>query len=91
MIISRPEEDINSEIREWASDDNIIAIESSHIHDDIRSYVHGKVRNDSGFKRWRSRPDVQEEIETRLLDKADGITVWTTAAFVLNSHHFQMA
>ncbi|OKL57360.1 hypothetical protein UA08_07438 [Talaromyces atroroseus] len=78
LVTSRPEQDIKSEIVEWASLDNIVPIRGDGIDDDIRAYVHTRVREDKGLKRWRTQPDVQEEIEHRLMEKADGMFRWAT-------------
>jgi hypothetical protein len=72
-VTSRPEPDIKSEVSEWARDDDIVPIQSDLITDDIRAYVHTRIREDNGLKRWRSQPEVQDEIETRLMEKADGM------------------
>lgn len=73
LITSRLEQDIESGIMEFARDDDIVPIQSSAITDDIRAYVRTRVREDNPLKRWRNRPDVQQEIETRLMEKADGM------------------
>lgn len=73
LATSRPEQDIKSEISEWVQDDNVVPIQSDLITNDIRAYVHTRVREDNGLKRWRSSPDVQGEIETRLVQKANGM------------------
>jgi hypothetical protein len=73
LVTSRPEQDIKSGIMDFAYIDDIVPIQSSLISDDIRAYVRTRVREDKGFKRWRQRPDIQEEIETRVMKKADGM------------------
>ena len=73
LITSRQEEDIESAIAKWARAEDIIPIQGSLISNDIRAYIHTRVREDDGLKRWRSRPDVQEEIESELMEKADGM------------------
>lgn len=73
LMTSRPEQDIEFGIREFAHNDDIVSIQSSLITDDIRAYVRTRVREDNGLKRWRSQPEVQNEIETRLMEKADGM------------------
>ena len=69
----KPEQDIKSEVSEWANDYDIMPVQSDFITDDIHAYVHTRVREDNGLKRWRSQPQVQDEIETRLTEKADGM------------------
>jgi hypothetical protein len=72
-VTSRPEPGIESDVSEWAHDNDIVPIRSDLIADDIRAYVHIRVNEDNGLKRWRSRPDVKKEIESRLMEKADGM------------------
>jgi NACHT domain len=73
LVTSRREQDIESEIMEFAHIDDLVAIQSSLVTNDIRTYVRTRVREDNGLKRWRSQPEVQNEIETRLTEKADGM------------------
>jgi hypothetical protein len=73
LVTSRPEQDIKVGIMEFAHNDDIVPIQSSLITDDISAYVRTRVREDNGLKRWRSQPEVQNEIETRLMEKADGM------------------
>ncbi|KAI9758827.1 MAG: hypothetical protein M1840_003744 [Geoglossum simile] len=76
LVTSRPEQDIKSEVSELAHNDNIVTLQSDLIADDISAYVHTRVRRGNGLKRWRSQPEVQDEIETRLMKQADGMFRW---------------
>jgi hypothetical protein len=74
LVTSRPEHDIESVLRKLAqSDEDIVPIQSDLIEDDIRSYVHTRVRTGDRLKRWRSRPDVLDEIQRVLMEKAQGM------------------
>lgn len=73
LVTSRLEQDIESEIMEFAHIDDVVPIQSSLITNDIRAYVRTRVREDNRLKRWRSQPEVQNEIETQLMEKADGM------------------
>ena len=73
LVTSRPEQDIKSRISEFASNGDMLRIQSDLISEDIRAYVRARIREDEGLKRWRNRPDVQDEIETRLVEKVDGM------------------
>jgi NACHT domain-containing protein len=73
LVTSRPEQDIQSNITKFSHTDDIVHIQSSLISDDIRVYVHTRIREDNDFERWRSRPEVLDEIEKRLMEKADGM------------------
>ena len=73
LATSRREQDIEFGVRKLAHDNDVVDIQRDLITDDIRAYVRTRVREDEALKRWRTRPDVQEEIETRLMEKADGM------------------
>lgn len=73
LITSRPEQDIESAIKSRAREQDIIPIHSDLIEGDIRSYVHTRVKEHKGLNRWQSRPDIQTEIETTLIGKANGM------------------
>lgn len=73
LATSRKEEDIESELKRWLHRDNIIAVEKDHVNDDICAYIHERLQQDRGFERWHSQPSVQDEIETELMKKADGM------------------
>ena len=48
-------------------------MQSHLVKDDITAYVQARVRNGEELRRWRGRPDVQEEIEETLASKANGM------------------
>lgn len=77
LVTSRPEQDIQSAIDKWAckTDARIvsISIESDRTAEDIQDYVRARVTQSDGLSRWRSRPDVQKEIQITLTDKAHGM------------------
>ena len=72
LVTSRPEHDIESRIIEFAHKE-IMPIQSNLITNDIGTYVRTRVEEDNSFKRWRSQPEIQKEIETRLMEKANGM------------------
>jgi hypothetical protein len=72
LITSRPEEYIDSEIREWAPE-SPMEILNDAIMGDISDYVSTRVRLGNGLKRWRSRPNVQSEIESAITKKSGGM------------------
>jgi Cdc6-like AAA superfamily ATPase len=68
LVASRPEHDIEVVLRKLAqSDEDIVPIQSDLIEDDIRSYIHTRVRTGDGLKRWRSRTDVLDDIQRVLM------------------------
>ncbi|KAF3317256.1 hypothetical protein TWF173_000499 [Orbilia oligospora] len=88
LATSRPENDIKSEVENFicinnriAKDalwprDYTIAIQSSLVSHDINAYIRTRVREENGLKRWRSHPEIQSEIETCLMEKANGMFRW---------------
>ena len=73
IATSRPEHDIQSTLSEIIGEEHRIPIQSDLTRDDINAYIHTRVREGDGLKRWRKHPDVQEEIEAALFQKADGM------------------
>lgn len=63
------EELFDAGLEEW----NRLSIQNEKVDEDIRSYIHEKLRSDRRFKRWQNIPGVQEEIETALMEKSDGM------------------
>ncbi len=72
-LTSRPEGDIQSRFTEWDYAGATITLDNVGVSKDIRAYIHTRVREDEGLKRWRSQPNIQDEIETTLMGKVDGM------------------
>ena len=73
LSTSRREKDIEERIEPLAHDKGRKHIDSMHVNEDIRAYVHEKLQTDLKLKRWHKKPEVQQEIENALMDKADGM------------------
>ena len=73
LVTSRPEQDIKAALEVRMRKEGIIHLKSELVSDDIYAYIHARVREGDGFKRWRERPEVQDEIETQLAEKAHGM------------------
>jgi hypothetical protein len=73
LVTSRPEQDIESAITGWDRIQDVVPIQSKSTMDDIRAYVHTRVRQHPGLARWQQQPKVQGEIEAALVEKADGM------------------
>lgn len=71
ILTSRRETDIERGASDMAAVS--LEIQGNGIDSDIRKYTNYMVREDSGLARWRAFPDRQEEIETVLLHKANGM------------------
>lgn len=73
LTTSRPEQDIQSSITKWARDSDIVSLQQGLIDEDIHQYIQTRVRTDKGLSRWQQQPEIQEEIITALMGKADGM------------------
>ena len=73
LSTSRREKDIEERIEPLVHDKGRIHIDSMHVNEDIRAYVHEKLQTDVKLKRWYKEPKVQQEIENALMEKADGM------------------
>ncbi|KAI9765534.1 MAG: hypothetical protein M1840_007360 [Geoglossum simile] len=76
LATSRREKDIEEQIEPQANQEENICIQSALVNDDIRAYIHERLQTDRKLRRWQSRPEVQQEIEGTLMDKADGMFRW---------------
>ncbi|KAK7217682.1 hypothetical protein V2G26_005685 [Clonostachys chloroleuca] len=62
----------------WVRNDKIIQLQSELVSDDITAYTKARV---SEMARWKERSDIQAEIETTLLEKANGMFRWLACQF----------
>ena len=53
--------------------ERMIQIQNKAVEADVSSYIAHRVQTDPKLKRWRHRPDVQEEIRAALTEKANGM------------------
>jgi SpoVK/Ycf46/Vps4 family AAA+-type ATPase len=72
ITTSRREEDIESRLKRWLHQRNTISIQQEITNFDIRLYIHKRLK-EPDFELWQSQPSVLDEIETRLMEKADGM------------------
>jgi nucleoside phosphorylase len=73
LVTARMEEEIVLVFKWWTRAEDRISIQQDEVNKDISAYVRDKVYNGDDLKRWRSRPDLQREIETKLMEKAGGM------------------
>ncbi|KAL7781695.1 pfs domain-containing protein [Trichoderma afarasin] len=79
LVTARSEQDITSSIESWARSQDIISVKGGRVADDIFAYIKARVRSNTGpLKRWNERPEVQDEIETKLSKEANGMFRWVT-------------
>ena len=73
LATSRRENDIEESLEPLVNDQEKICIQSALVNDDIRAYILERLRSDRRLRRWQKKPQVQQEIERTLMDKADGM------------------
>jgi Cdc6-like AAA superfamily ATPase len=73
IATSRKIKDIEDFFKPKLDDEKRLSIQNEKVDEDIRSYIHEKLQNDRRFERWQKEPNVQEEIEKKLMEKADGM------------------
>lgn len=73
LVTSRPEQDIRSGLSDLIHEENNIVLKSNLVSDDIGAFIHTKVREEDGLKRWQNSPEIQNEIITVLMQKANGM------------------
>ncbi|KAI4775543.1 hypothetical protein E4T52_09513 [Aureobasidium sp. EXF-3400] len=76
LVTARKEPEIELAFESWTRLGDRMAISPSDVNDDIGAYVKDKVRNGKDLERWRKFPHAQREIETALMEKADGMFRW---------------
>jgi len=75
ILTSRWLKDIEDQLESLTDPEHRMKLSSASLNKDISTYVHERLRSDPKLKKWRDYPDVQREIHSRLLEKADGMYV----------------
>ncbi|KAK0355679.1 hypothetical protein LTR02_006900 [Friedmanniomyces endolithicus] len=76
IVTSRKEYDINLVLEKFVGQEATIPLQQDDVDVDIGAYVHARIRTDSDWERWRSKPQVQHDIEVGLMEKAKGMFRW---------------
>ncbi len=76
LLTSRRHDDIEEIIELLTRPEDQIGIQSATVDADISLYVQERLQKDSRLKRWRGKPEVQEEIRATIMCKADGMLVF---------------
>lgn len=72
LATSREEKDIEESLSKFMNNKDRIRVQSALIEKDIRAYVRSRIRDGHELKKWQ-KPEVQNEIETVLMEKANGM------------------
>jgi Cdc6-like AAA superfamily ATPase len=73
LVTSRSVDDIESSLNVWVLPEFKIPIQGKAVDDDIRTYIHARVKEDLGLKRWCQLPEVQREIEVKIMENSNGM------------------
>ena len=73
LLTSRRLTDIEESLDSLTNPQDRICIQSALVDADILVYIGERLQNDQKLKRWRRSPQVQSEIKTTLMKKADGM------------------
>lgn len=73
LFTSREDADIKDALERSVERDATIPFRSENVDEDIRFYLRRKLLRDPGFRRWRTKPAVLRDIETKLTDKSRGM------------------
>ncbi|KAL8706555.1 MAG: hypothetical protein Q9201_000428 [Fulgogasparrea decipioides] len=77
LLTSRNIPDIEESLSPLTDPKNRVRLGGESVDPDILAYINERLQNDRGLRRWKSSPDVQDEIRTTLMEKADGMFRWT--------------
>ena len=75
LLTSRKERDIQDTIVQIVNSENMVHLQSDQVDPDIRAYAVERLSKDKSLEKWRKSNEVQEEIESVLMKKAQGMYV----------------
>jgi Cdc6-like AAA superfamily ATPase len=73
LATSRREKDIEDSFESFLESDGKVSLQTAMVDHDIRTYINDRLRTDRKMRRWQKHPNVLEEIETKLMEKANGM------------------
>ncbi|KAF1990818.1 hypothetical protein K402DRAFT_369786, partial [Aulographum hederae CBS 113979] len=76
FIASRHEHDIRCTLQDFMNDTDMIKVENAMVDKDIHTWVRHLLQTDQDFQRWRSKQEVREEIENKVVGGSKGMFRW---------------
>jgi NACHT domain len=73
LATSRREKEIEESLNYLVDNPVKFCIQTALVNGDIQAYIQTRLRSDQNLKRWKNKPEVQQEIMAKLMDKADGM------------------
>ena len=75
LLTSRRERDIEVNVEQVVSSENVISLQSDRVDPDIRAYIVERLSEDRSLEKWARSKEVKAEIEGVLMRKAHGMYV----------------
>lgn len=72
LVTSRTEKTLDSEVRKWLSEEELLEIPKPNVNQDIYAYVQARVEGPD-FRHWQSHLRLKKHMQQILADKADGM------------------
>ena len=82
LATSRKERDIEITLDPLINNDCKMPIQTAAVDQDIQAYVHEQLQTRLGLKKWQNKPEIAIEIETVLVQKAQGMQVFPKVTIV---------
>lgn len=73
LVTSRNNMDIESSPQRLEEMQNIIWLQGQLVNKDIHTYIRQRLSNDMSLHKWQKHPDIQQEIEDKLMEGAHGM------------------
>jgi hypothetical protein len=73
LVTSRQEGDIKSSLEDIVNRECIICLQHQVVDKDIQTYVHQRLSDDKGLKKWQQDAEIRREIETTLMEGSHGM------------------
>ena len=75
LVTSRQERDIESSLKDFVDEQNIICLQSKSVDKDIHTYIRQRLSHDKNLEKWQKDHGIRQEIEEALIKGAHGMYV----------------
>lgn len=73
LATSRKDYDIERGIKFLCEEQDRLEVQGTEVDNDIRSYIHSRIRTDHDLEQWQDHPGLEDEIVNTLIKKAGGM------------------
>ena len=64
---------LSTAIDDWPRKDQLHAVQTDEIGEDIASYIHARISESREFAKWNAQENLQELVKNAVLQRANGI------------------